>query len=168
MYDLPDMATMPYRDKVFGDLLVGDVFERIVKEPAVVHNDSSIREAIDKMIQNPMSRKVYVVDSDGKYMGTVTTETILRLLGYRVGVRDSSSLSFIRFLRDALKEDVERIMVRSKTVTKDTKLSKAINIMFNEHLNDLPVVDAQGKLIGELISLELFIEGRELFDENQS
>ncbi len=73
----------------------------------------------------------------------------------------------MRFLKDALKEEAGHIMVKGTTVTGDTKLTTALDIMVNEHLNDLPVVDAEGKLLGELISLELFEEGRQLFDEGR-
>ena len=55
-------------------------------------------------------------------------------------------------------------MVKGSTVCKDTKLTTALDIMVNEHLNDLPVVDENGVLIGELNSLELFEEGKILFD----
>jgi predicted transcriptional regulator len=155
---------MPYHEKKFDELLVGDVFERIVKKPSMVQEDALIGEAIDQMLVNPLSRKVYVVATDGKYVGTVNTDTILRLIGYRVGVRDSGNLSFIRFMRDAFKEDVKNIMSRGRTITKDMKLTEAMKIMVDDHLNDLPVVDQDGKLVGELVSLELFTEGKRVFD----
>lgn len=155
---------MPYHEKKFDELLVADVFERIVKKPSVVHEDAPIGEAIGQMLANPLSRKVYVVDADGKYKGTVNTDTILRLIGYRVGVRDSGNLSFIRFMRDAFKEDVRSIMTRGRAVIKEMKLTEAMKIMLDDHLNDLPVVDQDGKLIGELVSLELFLEGKRVFE----
>jgi CBS domain-containing protein len=45
------------------------------------------------------------------------------------------------------------------------KLTRAIEIMLEEHVNDLPVVDGDGRLIGELVSLELFLKGKELFEK---
>jgi CBS domain-containing protein len=158
---------MTYHQKKFDEVLVGDVSDRIVKGASKIKLDGKIVEVIDLMTANPLSRKVYVVDDDGKYVGTVNTETILRLIGYRVGVRESGGTSFYRFLRDVLKEDVKDIMVKGKTVTTETKLTAALEIMLNEHLNDLPVVDQEGKLTGELISIELFLEGRRVFEEKE-
>ncbi|HHT75922.1 MAG: CBS domain-containing protein [Methanomassiliicoccaceae archaeon] len=155
---------MPYTEKKFSELLVGDVAAKLVQTAATVGPKASIREVIEKMIANPLSRKVYVVDEQGRYIGTVNTETILRLIGYRVGVRKDGGISFMRFLLDALKEEAGHIMVKGSTVCKDTKLTTALDIMVNEHLNDLPVVDENGVLIGELNSLELFEEGKILFD----
>lgn len=161
----PDNSpAMPYQEKRFSELLVSDISEKIVLKASQVPQDAKIRDVIERMIANPLSRKVYVVDGGGKYLGTVNTETILRLLGYRVGVRSEGGLSLIRFLRDAFKEDVSRIMVKGQTVKLTSKLTDALEIMLREHLNDLPVVDEEGRLVGELVSLELFLEGRTLFE----
>ncbi len=163
----PPVLTGMADDKRFSDLLVADVYETMVKTPSRIKKDASIRDAIELMIQNTLSRKVYVVDDDGKYLGTVNSETVLRLIGYRVGVRDSGGWSFIRFLRDAFKEDVGSIMVKGRTISRDTPLVRATEIMVTDHLNDLPVVDEEGKLIGELVSLELFMQGRTLFEPGE-
>jgi len=155
-------------EKRFGELLVGDVFEKTVLKASQVGLDAHVKDVIELMIANPVSRKVYVVDAEGRYVGTVSTETILRLLGYRVGVRKDGGLSFVRFLVDAFKEDAQRIMVKGMTITKDTNLAAALDVMLNEHLNDLPVVDAEGKLIGELVSMHLFMEGKVLFEKDEA
>ncbi len=156
---------MPYREKKFGDILVGDVYDKIVMKASQVKRDAKIGEVIDQMLLNPLSRKVYVVDDMGRYVGTVNTETILRLMGYRYGVRENSSLSFFQFIVGIFKEEADSIMVKSRTVTKETKLTAAMRTMLDDHLNDLPVVDSKGKLIGELVSLELFIVGKKVFEE---
>ncbi len=139
--------------------------DMLATKPAVVKKGATIREAIDQMILNPVSRKIYVVDERGILLGTVTTETILRLIGYRVGVREMGASSFIKFLIDALKESVDEVMDKSNIVTEDTKLTKALEIMVESHLNDLPVVDGNGRLIGELVSLAIFTRGKDLFDQ---
>ena len=158
---------MSYREKRFSDLLVSDVSDKLVLKASSVKRDAKIRDVIEQMIANPLSRKVYVVDEGGRYIGTVNTETILRLLGYRVGVRKDGGISFVRFLRDAFKEEAASVMAKGLTVAPNTKLTAALDIMLDEHLNDLPVVDEEGKLLGELVSLELFMEGRALFPEDQ-
>ena len=156
---------MSYREKTFSELAVGDVAAKLVQTASTVGPKASIREVIENMVANPLSRKVYVVDEQGRYLGTVSTETILRLIGYRVGVRKDGGLSFVRFLKDALKEEAAHIMVKGTTVTKDTKLVAALDVMVNEHLNDIPVVDPNGVLVGEMASLGLLEEGKILFDE---
>jgi CBS domain-containing protein len=151
--------------KSFSDLLVSDVYDLVIKEPSTVKTGSKIHQVFDEYLKNPVSRKVYVVDDCGKLMGAVTTETLLRLLGYRVGIREFAGLSLWKLMRDMLKEGVDGVFVKVPPVKPTDKLTKALQIMLDSHVNDLPVVDAEGVLIGELNSLEIFHKGRELFDE---
>ena len=44
-------------------------------------------------------------------------------------------------------------------------LTDAIELMVKQHLNDLPIVDENGKLIGEMISLNIFKKARDLFED---
>ena len=151
--------------KSFSDLLVEDVFELIVKDPTTIDSGAKIRQVFDEFLKNPVSRKVYVLNEEGKLMGAVTTETLLRLLGYRVGVREFANWSLWRLMRDMLKEGVEGVIDKVPTVKRSDKLVKALKIMVEDHFTDLPVVDDDGKLIGELNSYEIFTKGRELFEE---
>ena len=158
---------MPQDEKRFDDVLVADVYDKIVLRPSQVGEGATIGEVIDQMLANPVSRKVYVVDGGGRYKGTVSTETILRLMGYRVGVREGGGLSFYRFLRDTLKENVQGIMVKGRTVGRGDRLTAAMRIMIEDHLNDLPVVDEGGRLVGELVSLELLLQGKHVFEPKE-
>lgn len=154
---------MAESEKKFSETLVGDVFDQIVKRPTTVTPESTINEVIEGMLNNPVSRKVYVVDQEGRLLGMVNTDTVLRLIGYRTGVRELGAISFYRLLRDMFKEQVGTLMSPTQSVYKEDGLKKALEIMIKDHVNDLPVVDAEGRIIGELVSLELFLKGRGLF-----
>src|SRR5512133_3334738 len=110
-------------EKKFIDTLVGDVYEAVVKNASTVRRDGSIKQVIEAMLQNPISRKVYVVDEQDRLLGVIRTETVLRLVGYRVGVRELGGLSLYRFFRDMFKEEVSGLIEHTPTVTKDTKLT---------------------------------------------
>jgi len=163
MYLDPELPGMPKTEKRFEDVIVDDVFDKFVLKPSQVGKGATIALVIDQMLANPLSRKVYVTDAENRYIGTVSTETVLRLMGYRLGVREYGGASFIRFLKDTLKERADDIMVKGRTVTRETKLSAAMKIMMDDHLNDLPVVDNDGRLIGELASLQLLMAGKKVF-----
>jgi CBS domain-containing protein len=68
-------------------------------------------------------------------------------------------------MRDLLKEGVDGIFIRVPPVKATDKVTKALQVMLDNHVNDLPVIDSDGKLIGELNSLEVFQKGRALFEE---
>jgi CBS domain-containing protein len=154
---------MPYKNKRFTDLIVSDVADKLIVEPSTVSQDANIKRLIDVMLEDPVARKVYVVNPEGKLVGMVTTETILRLIGYRVGVR-TGTLSFYKFLRDTLKEEVRDVMESPISIKAESKLTDALLKMLEEHMNDIPVVDDEGRIVGELNSLELFSQARDLFN----
>jgi len=153
-----------YKHEKFADLTVEDVSESLITQPSVIGLGGSIRDVIDNMLDNPVARKVYIVDENGVLVGMITTATLLRLIGYRVGVR-TGTLSFYKFLRDTLEEEVGKVMEKPVFVRSHVKLTDALFKMLDQHMNDIPVVDDDGKLLGELNSLELFAEARGLFED---
>jgi CBS domain-containing protein len=150
-------------EKSFQDTLVEDVYEVVVQEPIVVRKGSSIKDAIEEMFHNPISHVVYVVDDDGKLIGAITTRTLLNLLGYKVGVKGTSALSFYRFMRDALGDDIGSVLQPVTPVKRGTRITEALSLMIKNQWDALPVVDDEDRLVGEMVSLELFYKGKELF-----
>ena len=151
-------------EKDFKDLLVGDVYNLLVTKPAVAKKGSKLREALDALVDRPITRKVYIVDKENKLVGTITIETLLRQVGYRTGARKEGLTSFFKFLGEIFKEDVDDFMNKTPiTVTKEDALVDATKLMVENHLNDLPVIDGEGHLVGELNSLEIIKEAKKFF-----
>jgi CBS domain-containing protein len=120
-----------------------------------VRTDASIREAVDAMIANSDSHKGYALDSDGKLAGTITLEVLLRHAAYRLGVRSAGMTSFLRMLAEIEDERVDQVMAKSVRVSQDELLLNATKLMVEHHLNDLPVVDSENKLIAELHGIDI-------------
>ena len=154
--------------KRFEELRVADVHDSISKRPPTVQKSATVGDAIDAMLTNPLSRKVYVIDVEGNLVGVVTSETVLKLVGYRVGVRENSARAFLGLLRDTLKEGVEQVMQKAKAVKESSPLKEALYLMLENRLTDVPVVDDDHKLMGELISLELFEAVKDLFPRSEA
>jgi CBS domain-containing protein len=152
-------------DKDIRDLLVEDVHEVMVGKPAIVKEDAILKDVVDSMTQNLISRKVYVVDDEEKLIGVITIETLLRQVGYRVGVREAGVISFFKFLSGVFKENVTEFMEKPVTVTNRHKVLDALRMMVEHHLNDLPVIDDEGKIIGELNSLEILVQAKKIFEK---
>jgi len=154
-----------FQGKRFEDLKVEDVAELVNASPAMVQKGASIHDALASMIEHSASRKVYVIDVEGNLAGVIKTETLLKLIGYRVGVRENTGLSFVRMLKDIQKESAESVMDKVRPVKRLTPLKEALNLMVEDRVNDIPVVDDDYKLIGELVTLELFHAALDLFDQ---
>jgi CBS domain-containing protein len=147
------------------DVKIGDVYEIMVGKPALVYDDALLEDAVEAMTVNHVSRKVYVIDSEGKLLGMISIETLLKKVGYLVGVRETGVISFLKFVTGIFKEKVTEFMQNPITVTNEHKVLDALQKMVEYHLNDLPVIDEEGKIIGELNSLEILEEAKKLFKE---
>jgi len=129
----------------------------------VIRQGARIRDAIEEMLRNPASHVVYVVDDDMKLIGAITTAALLELIGYKVGVKGASALSFYRFVRDALGDEIKDVVQKMTAVRRETRVTDALNMMIKNRWDALPVVDDEDRLVGELVSLELFHKGKDLF-----
>lgn len=143
-----------YKD--IKDLRVGDIYQLIVGKPATINMKQNLKDAVESMIHSTRSQKIYVVNDKNQLVGTVTLETILRQIGYIYGVRKPGVMSFFQFLREILMETVTEFMEKNPVkVTKDDKILDALKLMVTYHLNDLPVVDENNIIIGELNGVEI-------------
>ncbi len=152
-------------DKDFRDLTIEDIYEILADKPAIVKEDSILSDAVEAITKSSSSRKVYVVDSDGKLKGVITIETLLRHVGYKVGVREAGMISFFKFLSGIFKEKAVEIMDVPVMVTKRHRVLDALQKMVEYHLNDLPIVDDEEKIIGELHSLDILLQTKYIFKE---
>lgn len=140
-----------------GEIRVSDVLEIAAKtvSPATVGVDASLREAVESIIRDSETRKVYVLNEGGKLVGTITLEVLLRHVGYTFGVRSTGMTSFLRMLSEISDDKVKDVMTKPVKVSKDEMLVNVTKLMVEHHLNDLPVVDSQGNLVAELNGLDI-------------
>lgn len=144
-------------DKPVDELRVWEVIERIARDqgPTTVRVDAPLREAVEAMIQDEETHKVYALDSDGRLAGTITLEVLLRHAGYMMGVRSAGMTSFMRMLIEIADERVSQVMAKPIRVSRDEMLVNATKLMVEHHLNDLPVVDSDNRLVAELRGMDI-------------
>lgn len=144
-------------ERPIDELRVWEVLERVARtdRPATVSVDASLREAVEAIIEDDETHKVYALDGDGRLAGTITLEVLLRHAGYMLGVRSTGVTSFMRMLIEITDERVNQVMAKPVKVSKDEMLVNATKLMVEYHLNDLPVVDEDNKLVAELRGMDL-------------
>ncbi len=142
---------------------VGELFARIVSEPAVVREEGTLQEAVDAILRSGITRKAYVLDSGGKLVGTVTIETLMKHVAYRLGARPLGVISWFRFLRDMASDRVQDFMAKPVPVTKGTPVIDIVRRVVEERLNDFPVVDESNRLLGEVNTFNLLKITRDVF-----
>lgn len=144
-------------DKPISDIRVSDVIAGIGKKikPAVVDIDGRLRDAVVSIVEDSETRKVYVVDKDGVLKGTITLETLLRYAGYTLGVRKPGMTSLLKWLSEIKNDKVTEVMTKPVRVLQNEMITNVTRLMVENHLNDLPIVDDNNKLVGELNGLDI-------------
>jgi len=139
------------------DVQVSEVMRR---EVATVHPDSPITQLVELLLDKDYTA-VPVVDNDGKVVGMVSDNDLLTRGGMRVTIslKRATDLDFVRGLHESLESPsrtVSEVMTTEVvTVPPEMILGRAARLMVEKHLKRLPVVDANGKLLGILGRLDI-------------
>jgi CBS domain-containing protein len=80
---------------------------------------------------------------------------LLRHAGYRLGVRGTGMTSLLRMLAEISHDRVTEVMNKPVKVLQSEMLVNVTKLMVEHHLNDLPIVDDNNVLVGELNGLDI-------------
>ena len=146
----------PFREGL-PDVKIAEVMRRDV---ATVHPESPITEVVEMLLDKDFTA-VPVVDNDGKVVGMVSDNDLLTRggMGVTISLKKATDPDYVRGLHEALENPsrmVSEVMTSpAVTVTPDLILGRAARLMVEKHLKRLPVVDADGKLVGILGRLDV-------------
>lgn len=127
------------------------VRERMSTQPVLCAPDLPVAEALEQMKQKRI-RRMPVVDKHGKLVGIVSDKDLLR-----ASPSPATSLSVweITYLLSKIK--VSDVMTRQViTIAEDTPLEDAARIMVDNKIGGLPVVNAQGAVVGIITETDIF------------
>jgi len=115
----------------------------MTKKREIVSPEDSVESAIEVMVENDAG-SVIVEDENQKVIGMFTERDLLR------HYLDKQT----KFLYLKVGEVMSSPVV---TVTKDIRISEALQLMNNNKIRRLPVVDGDGRMVGFLSWKELFV-----------
>jgi acetoin utilization protein AcuB len=128
-------------------MLVG---ERMTRDPVVIHDDTSINEAMKVMRDNKV-RRLPVLNKKGALVGIVSERDLLY-----ASPSPATSLSIYELHYLLSRIEVAGVMTKEViTVTEDTPLEEAARIMADNKIGGLPVV-SDGELVGIITETDLF------------
>ncbi|WP_022794768.1 CBS domain-containing protein [Marinococcus halotolerans] len=138
-------------------LKVEDVYRNITLKPSLVNAEDTLDVVKEKIARgSPVNRSVYVVNRELSLLGIITLQELLRVLAVNASVRGGKKMSkgkLLEFIsKDTLAED---IMIAPVSVSTSDSLTTALELFMRHSLEELPVVDETGKVIGDLDAYEL-------------
>lgn len=150
-------------EKKLKNVKVNDIMNLIVKSPSVLNLDAKIETILDKIVEDPKSRHVYIIDRNKKLIGSIRLNNVINFL-FPVTLFYINSSDFnnpqitnnLHVLNDKYEKIASEIMnSKPRFVFKDTTLIDMIEIMIKENINELPVLNETKEVIGEINMLEI-------------
>jgi CBS domain-containing protein len=142
-------------------LKVRDLLPLSQTEPAVVPAEASLREVAHKMVEDLKTREVYVVDRERRFLGVITLRRLARWAFASELPGELSPTELLDFLSSKTAGDLA--LRKPAYVREEDTLERLLGVMFRYDINEIPVVDAEGRIVGNLNMLELlkaWLEGR--------
>lgn len=141
---------------------IGEIRKLITGEPCFVYENSLINDVIDKFIENPVIRAVYVIDKEKKLKGIITIQEILKKISldfYSTSFfHSSTSFTGYEVISSISEIHAQDFMNPDIYYIKDNdSVEKAFQILFTKKAGEIPVVDDDLKLIGDLNVIELLV-----------
>lgn len=136
-------------------LRVKDVCSTITLKPPTVDLDAPITEIVTELVSNPQARSVYVLGPHKKVRGIIPVIYLLKILGYEFYGLIQAGSKFAREVGVLSGKKAREIMLEPLTVEMETTLEEALKIMIENEVQELPVVDSNGDISGDLNSLEI-------------
>ena len=127
------------------------VHELMIDKSVTVSEDEEIAEVVNKVIKDCETLLVCVVDKDDRLIGMITPRELLKVA--EVGEYGNVRHPFFSG-REALhlltSDHARDIMSAPISVKPDDEVQTAIDLMLGSNVYEVPVVDKDGKVIGEI------------------
>jgi len=140
---------------------VKDAYRLIVSDPIVVTKGMGLHDVVDRVLADPRTRSAYVVDDKRRLVGMIGLTQMLAAVEGSLSLFEKGRQQ-TRQKRVPLPFSVEEYMVKPVTVTEDDRLLSALEKMMKHGVEDLPVVDENNSLVGELNGFEILLLGSEV------
>ncbi len=134
---------------------VRDIRNLITPNASVVYENASLSKIAEEMIKDPKTTAVYVIDENKKLKGVIPLDELIQYIYYEYIPEDFIMYHFPLVLsNDATAQD---IMLPPVYVKDTDTITDAFKKMFKNRMKEVPVVDEDMHVIGDLNMLELIM-----------
>jgi CBS domain-containing protein len=133
---------------------VRDAYQLLIARPVIAHPEERLGDALRRLLEEPRTRTLYVVDDDGRLLGSLPLVRILEILDVRLEERDGHAVDVEEYAEE-LRDQVGEHLRKGTTVGLGDTLKSALRKMVHAGLEDVAVVSEDGALLGELNGYEV-------------
>jgi mannitol/fructose-specific phosphotransferase system IIA component (Ntr-type)/CBS domain-containing protein len=124
------------------------------REPILLREEASLYEAIQRMIDAPHVRSAYLVDEQGQLEGILTLRNLVNYIFshfyFRKPEKGESIYDWMNLVGA-----IDLANTDTVCVTQDEPLQEAVRKILEHDLQEIPVVDEEGSVVGDLNLLQL-------------
>jgi len=133
------------------ELLVKNLYNRRLADSLVIDALEPLDKVIRTLYKKPNLRDVFLVTPENRLYGTVTRHDLLVFLTKQLGSTAGQSIVEVAAtLKKAKVKDVVHKFSYVTSVTPDTNISEALKAMVMLDVVDIPVIDKNRRIIGEI------------------
>ena len=147
------------KENLLKKMTAKDIRSLLIDKPSIISQDAPINELLAKINDDLRTRHVYVVDKENKLIGSVRMNSIVQYLFPMSAMihqtaEDPHHFCSVNFQADKVSE----IMNPTPSyVSESTNLAEMAKILMKEKINELPVVDKNMIIIGQVNVYELIL-----------
>ena len=134
---------------------VRDIRNLITQEASIVHENDDLLVVAKGIVEDPKTRAVYVVDDNKKLVGIIPVIELVQYLYYKYIPQEYILYRFPVLISGNAK--AKDIMLPPIYVHDYDDITTAFKKMFKNNLKELPVVDKDMHVVGDLNILEMII-----------
>ncbi len=143
---------------LLGRKKVYEVQHLLVKNPTLVRADDDLDSICASIVSDPKTRHVYVVDENKKFLGAIRMNKMVEyLFPYTAMVEQGSKVLKEKAISPKSKLAKEVMGETELYVKESTRLSEVARIFMRERINELPVVDDNMIVTGQVNFYEIII-----------
>ncbi len=134
-------------------VVVESVMDLVTSEPTLVHEDETVVSVAVRMVDDPRTQTVFVVNGEGRLVGMILVRTLLEYI-----YSEHIPPEYLEFDISPLKGETARardVMLAPIFVRPDDPVSEAFRKMMEYKVDELPVVDEDMRVVGDINGLEL-------------
>jgi CBS domain-containing protein len=123
------------------------------RELPLVRQESNIEEVIDAMVRYQHTRLLYVVDEDGKLLGTIALGPLVR----HVFRRSHEPQIHPRFLMSMITTETAKDIMQKNPIfaREDEDVEVVIKKMIGKNVKEIAVVDEERRVVGDVTMIDL-------------
>jgi len=145
------MESMHHKD---NHTLIADLVKDLPKRdlPIVYHN-APLKDVVRAMVETVHSRLLYVVDDEGKLLGSISLGSLMR----HVFVEFHEPRVHSRSMIDSLVNETAEHLMRPRPLcaAQDDAVRDVLGRLVADNVKEFPVVDDQQRVVADLTAVDL-------------